>query len=188
MENIGIILAAALGGVIFGVVTIGTVLLAYQRRRQPSPTPYTPELESIETYMERPSGLNVALQTGDAYQTIFEGLPAPTGNRPWLEGIGGIMAGQRIILENDECILGRSRVCDVQFPDPKVSRQHAMLRFYKGNYFLQDMQSSRGTWVNSQRIESHLLNDGDQIRMGDAVVRFRLPKESAKTNSDEPRA
>jgi pSer/pThr/pTyr-binding forkhead associated (FHA) protein len=69
-------------------------------------------------------------------------------------------------------------VCDIQLHDPKISRQHAMLRLYKGRYFLQDMQSSRGTLVNSQPVQTHLLEDGDQIRLGDSVMIFRVPSLS----------
>jgi pSer/pThr/pTyr-binding forkhead associated (FHA) protein len=81
--------------------------------------------------------------------------------------------GQRINIHKDETLLGRSGVCDVQFHDPKVSRQHALLRRYNEQYYLYDMQSSGGTFVNGQRIESAVLHDQDQVRMGDSVVVFR---------------
>lgn len=93
----------------------------------------------------------------------------------WLDGIGGMVAGQRIRIRQDENVMGRSRVCDIQFHDPKVSRQHAMLRLHNGRYFIQDMQSSRGTMVNGEKIDTHLLKDGDQIRLGDSILVFHLP-------------
>ncbi|GIK62212.1 MAG: hypothetical protein BroJett018_00060 [Chloroflexota bacterium] len=91
----------------------------------------------------------------------------------WLDGIGGMVAGQRITIYKDETLLGRSGVCDVQFHDLKVSRQHALLRRYNGQYYLYDMQSSGGTFVNEQKVESQQLRDRDQIRLGDSVVIFR---------------
>lgn len=91
----------------------------------------------------------------------------------WLDGVGGMVAGQRITIYKDETLMGRSGVCDVQFHDPKVSRQHALLRRYNGQYYLYDMQSSGGTFINGQKIESHQLRDRDQIRIGDSVVIFR---------------
>jgi len=112
------------------------------------------------------------LPAADEYRTIgFDS--SPLKDMPWLDGIGGVVAGQRININLEETVLGRSRVCDVQLHDPKISRQHAMLRLYKGRYFLQDMQSSRGTLVNSQPVQTHLLEDGDQIRLGDSVMIFR---------------
>jgi pSer/pThr/pTyr-binding forkhead associated (FHA) protein len=97
------------------------------------------------------------------------------GSLPWFEGVGGLIAGQRIVLRREETVIGRSQVCDVQFPDPKVSRQHAMVRLYRGRYFIQDMHSSRGTLVNSQPIKTHLLQDGDHVRIGDTVLIFHMP-------------
>jgi hypothetical protein len=116
----------------------------------------------------------------DAFQTIASGPAPSSGQSAWLEGIGGMVAGQKITLKREENILGRSRVCDIQFHDPKVSRQHAMIRLYRGHYFIQDMQSSRGTLVNSQPIQTHHLQEGDQIRLGDTVLAFHSP------NADKP--
>jgi hypothetical protein len=114
-------------------------------------------------------------QSADLYSTL-DNIQLPSiGSYPWLEGLGGLVAGQKIPIKREENILGRSRVCDIQFHDPKVSRQHAMLRLYKGRYFIQDMQSSRGTLVNSQPIETHMLQEGDQIRLGDTILVFHLP-------------
>ncbi len=120
-----------------------------------------------------------------ARQALYEGaeeplyhtqeLPVPDTTHPYLEGIGGLVAYKQFSLPAQETVIGRSRVCDVQLEDPKVSRQHAMLRLYKSHYFLQDMQSSRGTQVNNQLIDTHHLQDGDEIRMGDSVFVFHLP-------------
>ncbi|NDJ87372.1 MAG: FHA domain-containing protein [Chloroflexi bacterium] len=91
----------------------------------------------------------------------------------WLDGIGGMVAGQRITIHKSETILGRSGVCDVQFHDPKVSRQHAILRLRGNAYYIEDMQSTGGTFVNGKRVGSTALRDRDQIRIGDSVVVFR---------------
>jgi pSer/pThr/pTyr-binding forkhead associated (FHA) protein len=91
----------------------------------------------------------------------------------WLDGVAGIVAGQRMVLSKEEMLLGRSGVCDMQFHDPKVSRQHAMVRLHDNHYFIQDMQSSRGTFINGKRIQTHQLQDRDQIQLGDTVLVFR---------------
>lgn len=112
----------------------------------------------------------------DIYQTVMDD-EIPT-SFAWLEGIGGVISGQRIEVYREETVLGRSRVCDVQIHDPKVSRQHALLRLYNGRYFIQDMQSSRGTLVNSRSIETHPLAEGDEIRLGDTTMVFHLPTKA----------
>ncbi len=99
---------------------------------------------------------------------------APSGMaRAWLEGVGGAMMGQRARLIQTDTLVGRSSVCDVQVPDPKVSRRHFMIRYAEGGFFLQDQQSARGTRVNGQRTLAQRLKNGDHIEFGDAGVVFR---------------
>ena len=182
MDNAGLIFVAVAGGMICGAVVIAGMAFAYFRmmgQRDPSfPPPPTP----LKAAYAKPSMPDHAVEAPvlpsvpdpDQFRTLgFES--ATLSSMPWLDGIGGVVAGQRINIILEETVLGRSRVCDIQLHDPKISRQHAMLRLYKGRYFLQDMQSSRGTLVNSQPVQTHLLEDGDQIRMGDSVMVFRAP-------------
>lgn len=97
----------------------------------------------------------------------------PNMPRAWLEGVGGAMMGQRARLIQSDTLVGRSSVCDVQVPDPKVSRRHFMIRYGEGNFFLQDQGSARGTRVNGQRTMAQRLTNGDHIEFGDAGVVFR---------------
>jgi hypothetical protein len=180
MDNAGVVFLAVAGGMICGAVLIAGIAFTYFRvftkAAPPFPTsPLPPALPRApqpmsDHVLEAP----ILPSAGDQYRTIGFDSSA-LDNMPWLDGIGGVVAGQRININLEETVLGRSRVCDIQLHDPKISRQHAMLRLYKGRYFLQDMQSSRGTLVNSQPVQTHLLEDGDQIRMGDSVMIFRAP-------------
>jgi hypothetical protein len=99
--------------------------------------------------------------------------PTPTGPRFWLDGIGGMISGQRIMLDGPQLLVGRSGVCNIQFHDPKISRQHAILRLIDGQYQIEDMRSMGGTYVNDKPITVHRLRDRDQIRLGDSVLVFR---------------
>lgn len=66
--------------------------------------------------------------------------------------------------------LGRHPHCDVVIDKSftSVSRDHAQLRYENGRYVLYDT-SSGGTWVNGQRIERKILQDGDQISLAGKV-------------------
>jgi hypothetical protein len=182
MENVGVVFLAAVGGMLCGAILIAGLFWAYTQRGSIKPFRSSEERAEADTLSKRPRHLDDAIVAPvlpalpDAYRTLEQTLPPATGF-PWLDGAGGRVAGQRITIDREEMILGRSRVCDVRFDDPKISRQHAMLRLYKGHYFIQDMQSSRGTLVNNQRVQTHLLQDGDQIRLGDTVLVFRLPPQ-----------
>jgi len=84
-----------------------------------------------------------------------------------------MISGQRIMLDGPQLLVGRSGVCNIQFHDPKISRQHAILRLIDGQYQIEDMRSMGGTYVNDKPITVHRLRDRDQIRLGDSVLVFR---------------
>ena len=99
----------------------------------------------------------------------------------WLEGVGGAMIGQRMILQQADTLVGRSTVCDVQIYDPKVSRKHFRIRYGNGAFYLQDQQSSRGTQINGERVMAQKLHDGDRIDIGDTSLVFHIEKPPSET-------
>lgn len=68
--------------------------------------------------------------------------------------------------------LGRAPSCELVFDDDTVSRRHAGLRLREGRWFIADLESSNGTWVNGRRVYDAEVRPGDEIRLGGA--RFRL--------------
>ena len=177
MDSAGLIFLAVAGGMVCGAVIIAGIAYAYFRvtvNKDPA-FPPAPLSKSSQPPPDHVLEAPALPSMPDHFSTLGFDSSA-IKNMPWLDGIGGVVAGQRINIKREETVLGRSRVCDIQLHDPKISRQHAMLRLYQGRYFLQDMQSSRGTLVNSQPVQTHLLEDGDQIRMGDSVMVFRAPR------------
>lgn len=73
------------------------------------------------------------------------------------------------------CTLGRAAECDVVIADPKISRHHSMIqRQGEGEYWLVDMGSSNGTYLEGRRlVQATRLVDGNRIRLGGAEYRFR---------------
>lgn len=59
--------------------------------------------------------------------------------------------------------IGRRTDKDLVIPDPRVSREHAEIRFEKGAFFLIDLNSKLGTFVNGQRIVQHQLVRDDVV-------------------------
>jgi adenylate cyclase len=76
--------------------------------------------------------------------------------------------------------LGRVETNDVTLPDPKISRSHALLRILgDGRYYLIDLGSANGTFVNGKRLVGpSVLNDSDEIRLGDHILIFNFQPES----------
>lgn len=74
------------------------------------------------------------------------------------------------VLEGNNITLGRSPDADIIVLDERASRLHAGIRLYEGEYFIKDLQSRNGTWVNGQRVENkQKISPGDRIRLGKFV-------------------
>ncbi|HKP45391.1 MAG TPA: FHA domain-containing protein [Pyrinomonadaceae bacterium] len=67
---------------------------------------------------------------------------------------------------------------DSDDPEAKVSRRHARIIYRDGQYFLEDLGSTNGTFVNrGKRLlpgTRQVLNDGDEIIVGKTFLRFRV--------------
>lgn len=73
-------------------------------------------------------------------------------------------------------VLGREAINDIVLQDPEVSRRHAQISYQDGRYFIEDLGSTNGTFVNSRRISVPTwLNNGDLIEMGESLsITFQI--------------
>ena len=85
---------------------------------------------------------------------------------------GGGRAGEHFLLEHESTTVGRSPDCDVFLDDVTVSRKHAVLTQRDGGFFIEDLGSLNGTFLNRHRIESAELNDGDELQIGKYRLTF----------------
>jgi len=69
-----------------------------------------------------------------------------------------------------EVIIGRSSTCDVLLEDKTVSGRHARLAYHHGQWWLEDLTSTNGTFLNGEPVTSPVvLTHGDQIRCGQVI-------------------
>lgn len=69
-------------------------------------------------------------------------------------------------------VIGRSPSCDIQINEPYVSANHARLTLQGPALVLEDLGSTNGTTVNGHAVvEPVTLRDGDDVQVGDAVLR-----------------
>ena len=97
-----------------------------------------------------------------------------------------LQAGQAIPreLNEEEVVIGRLPECDLQLDSNMVSRRHARLLLRAGEYFIEDMGSGNGTFVNGKRIENQVaLKHGDRLKLGPVLLRY----ESAATTGERAR-
>jgi pSer/pThr/pTyr-binding forkhead associated (FHA) protein len=74
--------------------------------------------------------------------------------------------GQRYTIDKDRFIIGRGKAsCDLVVKDSNISRQHAMVEFVSGQYFVVDMGSTNGIEHQGQRISRKPVAEGDRIVM-----------------------
>nr|PZN17742.1 MAG: hypothetical protein DIU78_23980 [Pseudomonadota bacterium] len=81
--------------------------------------------------------------------------------------------GEVFPVTKDRFIIGRGRqTSDLTIKDPNVSRQHAMIEFSNGTYYIVDMGSTNGVEYNGQRVQRRAINEGDVFRVCDHELRF----------------
>lgn len=106
-----------------------------------------------------------------------------TGDQVLLVVDGGPDAGETILLNGPTSTMGRQSSNDVVVAEAGVSRQHAQIVEAKGAYYLRDLSTTNGTFVNGQKVENedHPLSDGDSIRLAASKVQYIFQSPSANT-------
>lgn len=85
---------------------------------------------------------------------------------------GGGRAGESFLIDGERMTIGRRPDSDVFLDDVTVSRDHALLVRRGEEWYLDDCGSLNGTYVNRGRIESHRLQDGDELQIGKYKLAF----------------
>jgi len=86
-----------------------------------------------------------------------------------------IINGKRITL-TAKIIIGRSSQCDVVIDDMLVSREHAEIQQIKSAFYIKDLESRNGTFVNDTRVPKGKyikLTQNSTIRLG-SKIEFKL--------------
>lgn len=87
------------------------------------------------------------------------------------------------VLTGGTTVLGREAINDIVLQDPEVSRRHAQITFQDGRYYIEDLGSTNGTFINKRRISVPTwLNNGDVIEMGESLS---IIFQSVETPMDE---
>lgn len=106
-------------------------------------------------------------QLNEADAAAADALPAGSALLIVQRGPG---AGSRYLLDTPTVSAGRHPESDIFLDDITVSRRHVEFTRTEGTYKVQDVGSLNGTYVNRDRIDETLLQNGDEVRIG----KFRL--------------
>lgn len=98
--------------------------------------------------------------------------PGAARERAQLVGIQGADTGRQHSITGDEVLIGRSSRCSIVLAEPSVSRQHARIERRDDGFWVVDLDSGNGTYVNGQRVSEFRIFSGDEVTFGNGSFQF----------------
>ncbi len=80
--------------------------------------------------------------------------------------------GKRYILGDEPLTMGRGQENRIVLDNDSVSRRHCRAEKRGAQWFVVDLDSTNGTYVNDQQVTELALRRGDQIKIGDTIVKY----------------
>ncbi len=97
--------------------------------------------------------------------------------------VSGAQSGSCYPLRNRTLTAGRDPARDIQLLDPRVSRKHFQIRKEVGDYIVVGLRNANSVYVNGIKIAEKVLQDGDQIRVGNTLLMFLEDDEPDRSNA-----
>ena len=95
--------------------------------------------------------------------------------------------GKRFSLSEGAVRIGRGPENDVVLHSDSVSRRHARVETRSGGYVVVDMHSTNGTYVNDELVDAQALRRGDQLKVGDTIMKFLSGADRSLDTEDDPK-
>ena len=135
-------------------------------------TVFYPQTTTSET-----SGEAVDLKSGTALLRLDASALDPTALKlklkPHLIQRGGSRSGQRLDVACPATTVGRES-CEIDIDDPTLSSRHFTIEERGQEFFLRDLGSTNGTFLNGHMVRSAPLKSGDEIKAGESVFVFSV--------------
>ena len=83
----------------------------------------------------------------------------------------GLLAGKTVELDGEPVVVGRHHECQIRVLDDAVSRRHAQITCQGNRFFVADLGSRNGTYLNGDRIHvPKPLHQGDRVQLGSTIL------------------
>ncbi|NML26671.1 FHA domain-containing protein [Zoogloea dura] len=88
-------------------------------------------------------------------------------------------------LERERTTIGRKPHNDIQIDNLAISGEHAAIVTILNDAFLEDLNSTNGTYVNGQPVKKHVLQNNDVVELGKYRIKFVADQAGAQSEQDE---
>jgi len=75
-------------------------------------------------------------------------------------------------VSKDVFLIGRGSKCDLVLPHRSISREHSVITKERNGWFIEDLNSANGTWLDNEQIGKHKIANGDEIHISNHMLRF----------------
>ncbi|MGC4114137.1 MAG: FHA domain-containing protein [Myxococcales bacterium] len=160
------------------------------RKSEPAPPPpdafdaEPPPPASMDNDPQRIAVAQRVLETAAELESLIKGKQNAEQAAPESTGVTGTpSANERALylsvegrelekIAKERYLIGRGKHCDLVINSGKVSREHAAIVRDGDDFYLQDLDSSNGTWFNKQRIKRRKIEDADEYFICSDKVKF----------------
>jgi len=92
---------------------------------------------------------------------------------------------KEIVLSKERTSIGRKSVNDIQIDNLSISGRHAVITHILGDAFLEDLNSTNGTYVNGQPVKKHVLHNNDVIELGKYRIKYLVDASTLGVSATE---
>jgi FHA domain-containing protein len=121
------------------------------------------------------AGAGIAAGPGGARRTVVIGEKPAGAVVGWFVALNGNQMGEDFRVRDGHNVLGTGPDCEIVVDDATVSAKHASLRRKDGKFWLTDLDSTNGTFVNegTEPIAREEIKDNDTIKLGKLALKFK---------------
>ena len=121
-----------------------------------------------------PAPVPVAAPTGSVSRRDRKARKANDDGGPALVVLAPPDQHGRVYPLGEELTIGRAAGCQITLDDTYVSQLHARVFLRDGSYYVEDLGSTNGTYLNRKKVSGPLLaKPGDQLQVGSVVLEVR---------------